>query len=52
VAATVDLDETRAHYYRTHPQINPSGIVARPPAASFDEPHGRHALARAQARGV
>jgi putative glutathione S-transferase len=41
VAPTVSFDEIRAHYYRTHPQINPSGIVAAPPLASFDEPHGR-----------
>jgi putative glutathione S-transferase len=45
MAATVDFDEIRAHYYRTHPQINPSGIVAALPAASFDEPHDRHRLA-------
>ena len=45
VAATVDLDEIRAHYYRTHPQINPSGIVAILPAGSFEEPHGRDRLA-------
>jgi putative glutathione S-transferase len=41
VAPTVSFDEIRAHYYRTHPQINPSGIVAALPAASFEEPHGR-----------
>jgi putative glutathione S-transferase len=41
VAQTVSFDEIRAHYYRTHPQINPSGIVAAMPAASFEEPHGR-----------
>lgn len=41
VAQTVSFDEIRAHYYRTHPQINPSGIVAALPAASFEEPHGR-----------
>jgi len=41
VADTVDFDEIRAHYYRTHPQINPTGIVAALPAASFEEPHGR-----------
>jgi glutathionyl-hydroquinone reductase len=28
VAETVRMDEIRDHYYRTHPQINPSGIVA------------------------
>jgi putative glutathione S-transferase len=41
VAATVDFDEIRAHYYRTHPMINPSGLVAMSPAASFEEPAGR-----------
>ena len=44
VASTVDLDEIRAHYYRTHPQINPSGIVAARPAAGFDDPHDRERL--------
>ena len=41
VAATVDFNEIRDHYYRTHPMINPSGLVAMEPAASFDEPAGR-----------
>ena len=44
IAETVDLDEIRAHYYRTHLGINPSGIVAALPAASFDEPPGRERL--------
>ena len=38
VADTVSFDEIRAHYYRTHPEINPSGIVAVQPAASFSQP--------------
>jgi glutathionyl-hydroquinone reductase len=41
VAETVDFDEIRAHYYGTHPMINPSGLIAVQPAASFDEPAGR-----------
>jgi putative glutathione S-transferase len=41
VAETVSFDEIRAHYYRTHPMINPSGLVAMMPAASFDEPANR-----------
>jgi putative glutathione S-transferase len=44
VAETVDLDEIRAHYYGTHLSINPYGIVAAPPAASFEEPHDRERL--------
>jgi glutathionyl-hydroquinone reductase len=44
VAATVDFDEIRAHYYLTHPEINPSTLIAVRPAADFDEPPGREAL--------
>ena len=44
VADTVSFDEIRTHYYRTHPQINPSGLVAVRPAASFDDPPGRNYL--------
>ncbi|HET9102106.1 MAG TPA: glutathione S-transferase C-terminal domain-containing protein [Solirubrobacteraceae bacterium] len=44
VAETVDFDEIRAHYYGTHPSINPTGIVAARPAASFDAPPGREHL--------
>jgi len=44
VAETVDFDEIRSHYYRTHPMINPSGLVAVKPAASFEAPHGREKL--------
>ena len=45
IADTVDFDEIRRHYYLTHPMINPSGLVAVRPAASFDLPHGRESLA-------
>jgi putative glutathione S-transferase len=38
VAETVSFEEIRAHYYRTHPQLNPGGLVAVQPAASFSEP--------------
>jgi putative glutathione S-transferase len=44
VADTVSFDEIRRHYYLTHPMINPSGLVALQPAASFDEPAGRESL--------
>jgi putative glutathione S-transferase len=44
VADTVSFDEIRAHYYRTHPMINPSGIVAMEPAASFEVEPGRESL--------
>jgi len=38
VAETVSFEEIRAHYYRTHPQLNPSGLVAVQPAADFSAP--------------
>jgi putative glutathione S-transferase len=46
IAETVSFDEIRAHYYRTHPMINPSGLVAVQPAASFEDPPGREHLSR------
>lgn len=45
IADTVRFDEIRAHYYGTHPMINPSGIVALRPEADFSAPHGRARLA-------
>jgi putative glutathione S-transferase len=41
VAETVKMDQVRAHYYRTHPMINPSGLVALSPEADFHAPHAR-----------
>ena len=44
VRETVSFDEIRAHYYRTHGTINPTGIVAVMPAESLEEPPGRERL--------
>jgi putative glutathione S-transferase len=44
VAETVSFDEIRAHYYRTHPFINPSGLVAVAPAVDWHAPPGRESL--------
>ena len=52
IAATVRFDEIRAHYYGTHPMINPSGIVALQPAADWNAPHGRERLAGAGTRAA
>jgi len=41
IAATVELDETKRHYYYTHPSINPSRIVPLGPQIDFEAPHGR-----------
>jgi len=44
IADTVRFDEIRRHYYRTHPMINPSGIVAVRPDADFEAVHERARL--------
>jgi putative glutathione S-transferase len=39
---TVDFDHIKRHYYVTHPQINPTGVVPKGPDLSgWQEPHGR-----------
>jgi len=35
VARTVDLDEIKAHYYRSMPEVNPSGVVPIGPLLDF-----------------
>ena len=47
VAETVSFAEIRAHYYGTHPQINPTRIVAVMPDDDWDAPPGRAHLSDA-----
>jgi putative glutathione S-transferase len=35
------MDHIKAHYYRSHPTINPTGVVPLGPAVDFSVPHGR-----------
>ena len=42
VADTVHMDHIKDHYYRSHPTINPSGVVPAGPEIDFSEPHGRN----------
>lgn len=44
VAETVNLSHIKQHYYRSHPQLNPTRIVPVGPALDFDAPHDRSAL--------
>jgi putative glutathione S-transferase len=46
VAATVHIDFIKAHYYRSHPTVNPSRIVPIGPALDYSAPHGRERLGR------
>jgi putative glutathione S-transferase len=41
VSETVSLDHIKRHYYRSHPTINPTGIVPLGPALGFTAPHDR-----------
>jgi putative glutathione S-transferase len=44
VAATVDFDHIKRHYYMTHDSINPTRIVPVGPAVDWEAPHGRERL--------
>ena len=44
VAETVWLDHIKTHYYATHLQLNPTGIIPAGPVLDWDAPHGREAL--------
>ena len=44
VAETVDFDQIKRHYFRTHPSINPTRIVPVGPVQDLTTPHGRAAL--------
>jgi putative glutathione S-transferase len=44
VAATVNLQHIKGHYYESHRSINPSGIVPVGPALDLEKPSGRKNL--------
>ncbi|HTW85125.1 MAG TPA: glutathione S-transferase family protein [Candidatus Sulfotelmatobacter sp.] len=48
VAATVNFDHIKRHYYVTHDEINPTGIVPIGPLQDLRAPHGREKLAAGQ----
>jgi putative glutathione S-transferase len=41
IAETVDFAHIKGHYYRSHPTINPTGVVPAGPALDYTRPHGR-----------
>jgi len=51
IAGTVDLEQIKQHYYRSHPRINPTGVVPAGPMLDFAARHGR-ARAEQGARGA
>lgn len=44
VAATVDLDHIKTHYYGSHRELNPRGIIPKGPVLDFGAPHGRERI--------
>jgi putative glutathione S-transferase len=52
VAQTVHMDHIRNHYFRSHPTINPYGIVSIGPQLDFTAPHGRDRLGQREIRGA
>src|SRR6478752_3696100 len=41
VAETVNMAHIKVHYYGSHRQINPTGIVPQGPVLDYSTPHGR-----------
>ncbi|GBE07641.1 glutathionyl-hydroquinone reductase YqjG [bacterium BMS3Abin11] len=46
IAATVDMDYIKTHYYGSHRTINPAGIIPAGPIVDFSRPHQRQNLNR------
>jgi glutathionyl-hydroquinone reductase len=44
IAATVNMDHIKRHYYGSHRHVNPTGIVPLGPALDFMAPHDRARL--------
>ena len=47
VAATVNLEHIKRHYYYSHRMINPTGVVPSGPELDFDAPHDRGSVVTA-----
>lgn len=46
IAETVNFDHIKRHYYVTHDDINPTGIVPIGPLLDLTAPHGRERLGK------
>jgi len=44
IGDTVNFDHIKRHYYMTHTQINPTGIVPIGPVLDLTKPHGREKM--------
>lgn len=52
IAETVHMDHIRHHYFRSHPTINPHGIISIGPQQDFTAPHDRERLGPRVVYGV
>lgn len=41
IKPTCNLEHIKTHYYTSHPNVNPYGIVPQGPIIDFDQPHNR-----------
>ena len=46
VASTIHMDHIKEHYFRSHPSVNPRGLVPLGPIVDFEQPAGREHLGR------
>ncbi len=46
VAATVNMQHIKAHYYRSHHTINPTGVVPAGPILDLNAPHRREQISQ------
>lgn len=44
IKQTVNFAHIKEHYYKSHKQINPTGIVPKGPAINYDRAHNRDAI--------
>jgi putative glutathione S-transferase len=52
VAETVHMDHIRNHYFRSHPTVNPHGIISIGPELDFTAPHDRGRLGAREIRAA
>ena len=45
IKETCNLDHIKRHYYRSHPNVNPTRIVPKGPIINFEETHNRDRIA-------
>lgn len=44
IAATVNMDHIKRHYFTSHPGLNPGGIIPKGPRIDFAAPHHREEM--------